>query len=54
MSEFGRKLENCDSISTWESLEMACHFIYQYHQRLLGKLVGPRFFLLPGGAEVIR
>ena len=36
MSSFLRR--DADHNLSWETKEMACHFVDQYHDRLLGKL----------------
>lgn len=37
MSKYVKTLPHWANMATYESLEMGCHFISQYRQRLLGK-----------------
>ena len=36
MSEYVKTLPHHNNLCTYESLEMGCHFLSQYRQRLLG------------------
>lgn len=45
MSAFVKTLPHHKNLCTYESLEMGCHFLSQYRQRLLGMYEGEEILL---------